>query len=73
MRYSAGGRHPRAMTTMIAPPLDPSIAEQLSAVELEQELTLASLTTAREQHYEVLPSERRRRRHDSGKLESHPA
>jgi hypothetical protein len=45
----------------------------LSNIELEQELTLATLTTAREQHYEVLLHERRRRRQNSGELEPQTA
>ena len=50
------------MTALTAPPIDPEFAARLSDAELEQELTLAALTTAREQHYELLLNERRRRR-----------
>jgi hypothetical protein len=50
------------MTALTAPPIDPAIAAKLSDGELEEELTLASLTTAREATFEVLLAERRRRR-----------
>ncbi len=50
------------MTTFSAPPIDPAVASQLSEEELEAELTLASLTTAREETFEILLAERQRRR-----------
>ena len=57
------------MTALTATPIDPEFAVQLSDAELEEELTLAALTTAREQQYELLLSERRQRRQHSGTLE----
>ena len=58
------------MTTFTAPPIDPAIASQLSDGELEEELTLASLTTAREATFEILLAERRRRRAGRGEPEA---
>lgn len=50
------------MTILSAGPFSPEYVAQLSDSELEEELTLAALTTAREQHYELLLKERLRRR-----------
>ena len=56
------------MTALTAPPLGPEFAVQLSDAKLEEELTIAALATSREQHYELLLKERRRRRQHSGTL-----
>ena len=54
-----------AMAILTAPPIDSATLRQLSDLELEQELTHASLTTARDEAFEALLDERRRRRkHD---------
>ena len=50
------------MTAFTTPPIDPGDAAELSDAELERELTLATLTPAREPTFKVLLNERSRRR-----------
>jgi hypothetical protein len=52
------------MTTFIAPPIEPNAVAELSDTELERELTLATLTSAREPTFNILLTERKRRRRE---------